>query len=96
MGLAVLPSRLKTEMAALKSALIDGRDISSDALLSKHSAWADAFRADYTFTEENTDGILREQIGKTFVRVLEDAGVFKYDDIGIAAFDRFIDSVGVI
>lgn len=37
--------------------------------------------------------ILQAEIGRVFVRVLEDAGVYKRDAAGQAAFDRFIASV---
>jgi UDPglucose--hexose-1-phosphate uridylyltransferase len=40
------------------------------------------------------DALLREEIGNAFVRVLEDAGVFKRDAEGIDAFHRFIRSIG--
>lgn len=90
MGLAVLPSRLKTEMALLKKAILEGSDIEKNSDIKKHAAWFNAFRDHYTFTAENTEDILQEEIGKTFVRVLEDAGVYKCTDEGRAAFDRFI------
>ena len=90
MGLAVLPSRLKTEMALLKKAILTGADVEKDADIKKHATWFNAFRDHYTFTAENTEDILQEEIGKTFVRVLEDAGVYKCTDEGRAAFDRFI------
>ena len=34
--------------------------------------------------------ILQEEIGKVFVRVLEDAGVYKCTPEGREAFDRFL------
>lgn len=93
MGLAVLPSRLKSEMAEMKRAILDGRDFGSVAEISKHKAWFEAFEENYAFTEENTEAILMSEIGKTFVRVLEDAGVFKRDARGRAAFLKFTESV---
>ena len=93
MGLAILPARLKEEMSALAAALVLGDDLSKNEKTAKHSAWADAFRDKYEFTRENAEGILREEIGKTFVRVLEDAGVYKCTDAGRRAFLRFIDFV---
>ena len=39
--------------------------------------------------ELNND-ILKEEIGQVFVKVLEDAGVYKYNEEGRKAFDRFI------
>ncbi|HCJ42191.1 MAG TPA: galactose-1-phosphate uridylyltransferase, partial [Ruminococcus sp.] len=66
MGLAVLPSRLKGEMELLAKALVSGDDISADEVLSKHADWADELKKQYTFTEENVDGILKDEIGKVF------------------------------
>ncbi len=93
MGLAILPPRLKTEMAALRDAILAGRDVSGDELLGKHAAWLAAFRDKYSFTEENVTEILRREIGRTFVEVLRDAGVYKQDEEGMAAMVRFIDAV---
>ena len=93
MGLAVLPARLKTEMATLEDAILTGKDITADDSIAKHAEWVANFRENYTFTAENTAEILRAEIGKTFVRVLEDAGVYKCTEEGRKAFLRFIDAV---
>lgn len=93
MGLAVLPARLKDEMSALESALIDDTDIRSDATLSKHADWTDELKQKYTFTPENTADILKKEIGIVFSEVLSDAGVFKRNAEGEAAFLRFISKV---
>lgn len=94
MGLAVLPARLKEELALLKDAILVGRDFSNDERIGKHYAWFLAFRDRYTFTEENTEGILKTEVGNTFVNVLRDAGVYKDTEEGTAAFLRFLSSVG--
>ena len=93
MGLAVLPSRLKAEIEIMKDAIRLGKDFAGISEIEKHASWFSAFRDSYEFTEENTEGILKKEIGKTFVRVLSDAGVFKCDKIGTDAFLRFIDYV---
>ncbi len=93
MGLAVLPARLKTEMQALADAILEGKDITSDEMLSKHAAWFETFRASYTFTKENTLDILYKEVGTTFVHVLEDAGVYKCTEDGRRAMMRFVDFV---
>ena len=93
MGLAVLPARLKGEMEALERAILSGARLSESEQTAKHAAWLASFRSSYTFTEENTHAILLEEIGKTFVRVLEDAGVYKNTPAGDAAFMRFVDAV---
>lgn len=94
MGLAVLPSRLKAEMSALGKAIVEGNDISADEQIAKHAEWATRFVGNYNITAENIDEILKKEIGKTFVGVLSDAGVFKDTPEGNAAFDRFIKFVG--
>ncbi|SDZ92113.1 UTP-hexose-1-phosphate uridylyltransferase [Oribacterium sp. KHPX15] len=95
MGLAVLPSRLKQEMAELKEAFLTGKDLRDIPELEKHADWFDAFmeeyyRRDIEVTAENFDEILQDEIGKVFMHVLEDAGVYKRTPEGQAAFDRFI------
>ena len=93
MGLAVLPARLKKEMELLRGALLSGAPVRGDETLDKHADWVDELRQRHVFTPENTDAILREEIGRVFERVLEDAGVFKRDEAGRAAFLRFADAV---
>ena len=93
MGLAVLPARLKGEIAEMKAAILSGADFRANPDIEKHAEWFEAFRANYTFTEENTEEIIKTEIGRTFVRVLRDAGVFKDTDDGRAFFSRFIDFV---
>ena len=93
MGLAVLPARLKGELAQLEKVLIGGGEIKEDSELNKHSHWVEKLRATYSFTEENTQSILRDEVGKIFAKVLEHAGVYDCTDEGRAAFMRFISSV---
>lgn len=95
MGLAVLPSRLKEELAALGDALVAGREIEGDELIEKHAEWVEEFLPKYdTFTSENVEEILREEVGLVFEKVLEDAGVFKCTETGRYHFDRFLHSAG--
>ena len=93
MGLAVLPSRLKSEIAEMKELILEGKPLSEKESKAKHLDWFLRFKDNYTFTEENTEQILMEEIGKTFVRVLEDAGVYKTTKEGRDAFLRFVDKV---
>jgi UDPglucose--hexose-1-phosphate uridylyltransferase len=93
MGLAVLPARLKTEMELLAEKILAGADISADERTEKHAKWFSAFADSYVFGAENVDEILRAEIGKTFVKVLEDAGVYKRTNDGKEAFLRFCRSV---
>ena len=96
MGLAVLPSRLKTELTDLAAALAEGKDISSDEVLSKHAHWVEQLKQKYTFTAENAMDILMQETGKVFAAVLEDAGVYKNTEQGKAAFLAFVDAVNQI
>ena len=93
MGLAVLPSRLKTELALLKDAILSGADIRANEAIKKHADWVDTFKAGYTFTEENTEDILKKEVGAVFATVLEHAGVYKRDEKGFAGFMRFVEAI---
>ena len=93
MGLAVLPARLKAELKELEELIVSGGDISASETCAKHAPWVEELKTRYTFTPENTEGILRQEVGVVFMKVLEHAGVFKRDDAGRAAFLRFAGSV---
>jgi len=93
MGLAVLPARLKGELARLAEALVKGEDIEKDETIAKHAPWADELKQKYTFTEDNVTDILQKEVGLVFAQVLDHAGVYKRTPEGKAAFLRFIESV---
>lgn len=93
MGLAVLPARLRNEIALMCEYILSGKDFAENEDIAKHKEWFDGIKDKYTFTEDNTESILKEEIGAVFERVLEDAGVYKRTAEGKAAFLRFIDSV---
>ena len=93
MGLAVLPARLKKELEGVRTAILTGADLRQDETLGKHADWVDELRQRYDFTPENTEDILRQEVGAVFTRVLEDAGVFKRNDAGQRAFGRFLASI---
>mgnify|MGYP003002311616 FL=1 len=93
MGLAVLPSRLKNELKELADALVSGGDLRGSDAIAKHADWAEELKTRYTFTAENVEGILQDEVGKVFARVLQDAGVYKCTPEGRAAFQKFIASV---
>lgn len=95
MGLAVLPSRLKDELALLGEYLVEGKDVRSHELLEKHADWVDDFRGSYEgFTAGNVEQILQQEVGKVFARVLEDAGVYKCTPEGRKHFAAFLHHVG--
>ena len=93
MGLAVLPARLKTELAAVAGGLVSGADLRADELAAKHADWAEGFRGKYEITAESALGIVQRETGLVFARVLEHAGVYKRTPEGRAAFLRFLRSV---
>lgn len=92
MGLAVLPSRLKEETALLTEYILEGKDIRSNEAIASHADWAEGLIRQYpSITKDNIEEILKQEIGKVFVKVLEDAGVYKCTEAGREAFMRFID-----
>ena len=93
MGLAILPARLKEELAAVATCLTTGADLRSSDLTAKHADWAEGFRERYTFTAENALGIVQQETGYVFAQVLEHAGVYKRTEEGMKAFIRFVESV---
>ena len=93
MGLAVLPARLKDELAQLAALLRSGGDLYADEATAKHAPWAEELKTRHDFTKEDAEAVLRQEVGQVFMQVLEDAGVFKRDEAGQAAFLRFAESV---
>ena len=94
MGLAVLPARLKAEMAELADAIINGRDLRSTETLASHAEWAEGFLPKYDKVDEsNVMDIIHEEMGQVFKEVLECAGVYKCTEEGRKAFMRFVESV---
>ncbi len=89
MGLAVLPARLKKEMEILGEAIITGKDIRAIEEIEKHADWVDEWSYHYNITPENINQILKDEIAKVFVKVLECAGVYKRTEEGQQAFRRF-------
>ena len=93
MGLAVLPSRLKGEMALLKDAMVLGKDIGSIEAIASHKQWADMIMNKYDITADNCEEILQKEIGIVFTSILEQCGVYSRNDEGKAGFIKFIESV---
>ena len=92
MGLAVLPSRLVEELRAVADAIISGADLAADEHTASHADWVknEVLPNHPDINRDNVTDILKEEVGKVFVRVLEHAGVYKRTEEGMAAFDRFI------
>lgn len=91
MGLAVLPSRLKSEMQILQQAILDKKNISEIPEIASHAEWAEDFLKNYDdINADNVESIIHDEIGKVFAEVLTHAGVYKRDEAGQKAFDKFI------
>lgn len=94
MGLAVLPARLDVELKQLRQAILTRQDIRRQESIAKHANWCESLCSRYSFTPGNIDHILRQEVGKVFLQVLLDAGVYKRTEEGQAAFLRFTEAVG--
>lgn len=88
MGLAVLPARLVGELDEVERFLLG----KSGQVADYHRPWAQEMKARYenALSEANVHDIVQQEVGRKFERVLEDAGVFKREEKGRAAFARFI------
>ena len=93
MGLAVLPARLKTELAAVADKLVRGEDLREDPLTEAHADWAEGFKGKYSLTADNALDIVYQETGLVFAKVLEHAGVYARTPAGQEAFLRFLRQV---
>ena len=93
MGLAVLPARLKAELAAVADKLVSGEDLRDDPLTASHADWAEEFRDRYALTAGNALDIVYHEVGLVFAKVLEHAGVYARTPEGQEAFLRFLRQV---
>ena len=94
MGLAVLPARLVEELDAVSDALLCGKDMADDEKTAPHKEWAMDVKARHPeLNKDNVQEILRGEVGNVFVEVLRHAGVYKCDENGRKAFDKFIEQV---
>ena len=94
MGLAILPGRLKKEMADLKEALLNGEDLRASETLAKHADWAEEFMGRHPeFNADNAEEILKDEIGQVFAKVLECAGVYKCTAEGREHLKKFLTEV---
>jgi UDPglucose--hexose-1-phosphate uridylyltransferase len=103
MGLAVLPGRLETEFAEIAEFLTGVRPWSAETLadaahpLGKHAGWIAAMVDKYGtgLTSEQAAAAVKDEAGSKFLDVLTDAGVYKRDEAGQAAFGRFVHALGL-
>lgn len=102
MGLAILPPRLVDELGVVEQHLVElsgepaalAKALEEDALSAPHAAWAlELAEAHGPITADTVEDVVRAGVGEVFGHVLEDAGVYKWDDEGRAAQQRFIDAL---
>ena len=97
MGLAILPPRLVGELGRVEELLVAGatrEQMAADPLASSHADWAAQLaEKNLGLTTANVHQVVRDGVGLVFSRVLEDAGVFKWDEDGRAAQMRFVASL---
>lgn len=101
MGLFVLPSRLRDELAALEDFLTGVRPLAApadDDPLAKHYAWMEgiASRQARPLSSEEASSVLRAALTEKCVRVLEDSGVYKLTPDGQAGLAGFLRTVGML
>ncbi len=81
-------------MEELADYIINGKDIRKNETLSKHADWVDEFLPNYSdVNSDNINDIIEKEVGKVFCQVLEDAGVYKCDEEGLKAFERFVNTL---
>lgn len=93
MGLAVLPSRLKAEIAELEDAVLNHKNIEDNPNIGKHREWIEKILSKNEVTEENCSDILKREIGKVFTEILGQCGVFERTKKGKAQFIKFAESI---
>ena len=89
MGRAILPARLKSELAEVKKFWL-GQD---NQIADSHLPWAKEIQAKMTITPNNVDEVMEQELANVFANVLENAGVFKDDAAGQAGWSRFIEKL---
>ena len=91
MGLAILPARLKKELALVEEALCNPEKaegiFSSDAM-KPHFDWYQQLKAKNPVPEE-VHTLIQQDVGRIFAEILGNAGVYKDTDEGREAFRRF-------
>ena len=98
LGREILPPRLMTTMQEVREELLRGSsEIEDIRSIAKHDRWYKYLRAEYPdISDDNVNDIMREEIGRVFLKALGDIAVFKSDEAGQAAFDRFAAALGTV
>lgn len=87
MGLAVLPARLKQEIPLIEEAIKNNTPLPKE--LAIHNDWLEEIKPLYD--GGSFDTFIKDQIAIKFMKVIEDAGVYKQDQLGQNAFNKFIE-----
>lgn len=100
MGLAILPGRLKNELKIISQYLSGRRDYNSEKIpeeIKSHQQWIENLLLKYgsKLNEKKSSKILEKEVGDKFKEVLEDAGVYKLNNLGNNGFERFLAEVGI-
>jgi len=95
MGMAILPARLRGELAEINAAVRENKPcpvaVHADWMMEITAKYAAQGRPLSRMTEADAEAILYAEVGKVFCGVLEDCGVFKRDDHGRAAWTCFLE-----
>jgi len=88
MGLAVLPARLIEELQEVGKYMVGAEH----TIAPYHQQWAQELTEKYQgqLHADHIEQIIQQETAAKFLRVLEDAGVFKRDEQGKTAFKQFI------
>lgn len=86
MGLAILPPRLKDELIEVEKFLRGEEHEMQDM----HKEWARTISLPENNEEKTISEVVQEAVGEVFLRVLEDAGIYKLTPEGLEGFRRFI------
>nr|WP_229106423.1 UDP-glucose--hexose-1-phosphate uridylyltransferase [Paenibacillus sp. 1001270B_150601_E10] len=104
MGLAILPARLQASVAAIVPLLTGSvqwesmrNTMTEEDPLHVHRAWIDELltRFGTAMTELEAETAIKQDMGRLFVEILGQAGVYKQDDAGRQAFYRFAAHLGL-
>lgn len=95
MGLAILPARLKKELALVEEALCSPEkeeEIFSTDAMKAHFDWYQELKAQHP-APEAVHTLVQQDVGRIFSEILGNAGVYKDTDEGREAFRRFCQHV---
>ncbi|MEG0856879.1 MAG: UDP-glucose--hexose-1-phosphate uridylyltransferase [Terrisporobacter sp.] len=97
LGLAVLPARLKDELADIKECLLDESKeykMLEEASLIQYLDWYNEIKLKYNnINKDNIDSIIEDEVGFVFEKVLEHCGVFKWNEDGKKAMKNYMESL---